>query len=147
MPPAPIPAEVDAFLRQPNNCVMATLRPDGSPHTVATWYDWDGETLLVNLDEPRKRLEWMRADGRVALTMIDPGDFYRHISIMGRVVDISPDTDRADIDRLSRRYVGMPYPRRRLPRVSVRIAIDRWFGWDRSPKDPADGGGRERLPV
>ena len=30
----PVPAEVDEFLRLPNPAVVATLRPDGSPHTV-----------------------------------------------------------------------------------------------------------------
>lgn len=89
----------------------------------------------------------MRRDGRVALTMLDPDNFYRHVSIMGRVVDISDDPERVDIDRLSQRYVGMPYPRRKLPRVSIRIAIERWHGWDRSPNEPAGGSDRERLPV
>ena len=39
MPLVPVPAEVDAFLRLPNPAVIATLRPDGSPHSVPTWYD------------------------------------------------------------------------------------------------------------
>ena len=36
MPAAPVPPEVDEFLRQPNTCVIATIRPDGSPHTAHT---------------------------------------------------------------------------------------------------------------
>jgi PPOX class probable F420-dependent enzyme len=147
MPPAPVPPEIDAFLRRPNHCVMATLRPDGSPHTTAVWYDWDGDALLVNMDEMRPRLRWMDRDGRVALTMIDPDDFYRHVSVLGRVRERRADAERADIDRLSRRYVGRAYPRRRLPRVSVLVEIERWHGWDRSPSDPVSGAGRARLPV
>ncbi|MDH3227528.1 MAG: PPOX class F420-dependent oxidoreductase [Thermoleophilia bacterium] len=147
MPAAPVPPAVEEFLKQPNNCVIATLRPDGSPHTTATWYDWDGSRILVNLDEIRPRLKWMRHDGRVALTMVDPQNFYRHISIMGRVAEIVDDPERVDIDRLSQRYVGKPYPRRKLPRVSVWIEVERWHGWDRSPNEPAGGITRERLPL
>jgi len=39
MPKPPVPPSVDALLRHPNAAVMASTRPDGSPHTVATWYD------------------------------------------------------------------------------------------------------------
>lgn len=146
MPPAPVPPEVSAFLDQVNNTVIATLRPDGSPHTTATWYLWDGDRILVNMDDMRPRLDWMRRDGRVAMTMIDPETFYRHVSIMGHVVEIYADEDRADIDRLARRYTGKPYPRRKLPRVSAWIEIDRWHGWDRDPKEQANPD-RPRLPV
>jgi hypothetical protein len=36
MPKPPLPRKLDEFLSQPNPAVIATLRPDGSPHTVAT---------------------------------------------------------------------------------------------------------------
>ena len=38
LPPLPLPPEIDEFLRLPNPAVVASLRSDGSPHTVATWY-------------------------------------------------------------------------------------------------------------
>jgi len=34
-----LPPQVEAFLKQPNAAVIATVRPDGFPMTVATWYD------------------------------------------------------------------------------------------------------------
>ena len=67
MPPLQLPLEIDEFLRRPNPAVVASLRPDGSPHTVATWYLWDGERVLLNMDESRLRLRFMRRDPRVAL--------------------------------------------------------------------------------
>ena len=46
-PAAPLPAEVEEFLREPHPAVVATLRADGSPHSVPTWYDWtDGLVLM-----------------------------------------------------------------------------------------------------
>ena len=56
MPPPPVPPEIEAFLREPNPAVVATLRADGSPHSVATWYDWVDGLVLLNMDATRARL-------------------------------------------------------------------------------------------
>ena len=66
MPQAPLPADVDEFVRRPNPAVVASLRRDGAPHTVDTWYDWDNNRVLLNMDESRLRLRFMRHDPRVA---------------------------------------------------------------------------------
>ena len=80
MPKPPLPPEVDALLRKANPAVIATLRQDGSPHTAATWYDWDGERLLVNMDASRLRLKNMRRDPRVAVTVMLGSDWYRQVT-------------------------------------------------------------------
>ncbi len=80
MPEVPVPPDVDRFLRQPNPAVIATLRPDGSPHSVATWYDWEDGRVLVNMDESRLRLRFMRRDPRVALTALGKNSWYTHVS-------------------------------------------------------------------
>jgi PPOX class probable F420-dependent enzyme len=100
------------MLRKPNPAVITTLRPDGQPVSAATWYLWDDGRILVNMDEGRKRLEHIRSDPRVALDVIDEGNWYTHVSIIGHIEDMREDTGLADIDRLSRQYTGNPYPRR-----------------------------------
>ncbi len=47
MPPLPLPPELDAFLALPNPAVVGTVRPDGSPHTVPTWYEWEDGRVLA----------------------------------------------------------------------------------------------------
>ncbi len=74
MPRAPVPPEGDEFLRLPNPAVIATLRPDGSPHSVPTWYDWENGRLLLNMEETRLRLGYMQRDPRVALTVLGSGE-------------------------------------------------------------------------
>mgnify|MGYP005857079805 CR=1 FL=1 len=130
MPPVPVPPDVDAFLARPNPAVVATLRPDGSPHTAATWYDWEDGQILLNMDAGRLRLRFLRRDARVALTVLDVENWYRHVSLLGRVVSIADDDDLADIDRLSFRYVGRQYVNRASPRVSAWMQPERWHGWD-----------------
>jgi PPOX class probable F420-dependent enzyme len=132
MPPVPVPPEVVEFLSQPNLAVLATLRPDGSPHTVATWYDWDDGRILINMDESRLRLRFLRRDPRAALTTFDKDNWYKHVSLIGRVVSIDDDADLMDIDRLALRYTGQPFRNRRAKRVSASIAPERWYGWSGS---------------
>jgi PPOX class probable F420-dependent enzyme len=129
VPAVPVPPEVDEFLRRPNPAVIATLRPDGSPHTVPTWYDWDGELALLNMDETRLRLQFMRRDPRVSLTVLGEDSWYGHVSLLGRIVELRDDTDLADIDALARRYTGQPFRTRDSRRVSAWMRPERWHEW------------------
>jgi PPOX class probable F420-dependent enzyme len=130
MPPAPVPPDVDEFLRRPNPAVVASLRKDGSPHTVVTWYDWDGNQVLLNMDESRLRLRFMQRDKRVALTVLDEEDWGRHISLLGTIVALDEDVQLRDIDRLAIRYTGQPFRTRHRRRFSAWMQVDTWHGWD-----------------
>ncbi|HLK95997.1 MAG TPA: pyridoxamine 5'-phosphate oxidase family protein [Nocardioidaceae bacterium] len=124
-----LPPEVAERLAQPNPAVIAHVRPDGQPVSVATWYLLDGDRVLVNMDESRRRLDYIRHDPRVTLTALDAEDWYTHISLQGRVVELVEDTDLVDIDRLSTHYTGSAYPTRDRGRVSAWIVIEAWHGW------------------
>lgn len=128
MPKPPLPAELEEFLAKPNPSVIATLRPDGSPHTTATWYLWENGRVLVNMDEARKRLAYMRDDPRVSITVVGQDDWYHHVTLRGRVVELDEDA-LADIDRISRHYTGQPYGDRERGRVSAWIEVDSWHSW------------------
>ncbi len=130
MPQPPIPDDVRALLQKPNPAVVTTLRSDGQPVSVATWYllEDDGR-VLVNMDHTRVRLKHLRADPRITLTVLDESDWYTHVSLIGRVEELADDDDLGDIDRLARHYNDRPYPNRKSPRVSAWITVDRWHGW------------------
>jgi PPOX class probable F420-dependent enzyme len=130
MPPVPVPPEVDELLARPNPAVVATVRRDGSPHSVPTWYDWEDGRALLNMDESRLRLGHLRHDPRVALTVLAGDDWYTHISLLGRVVSITDDPDLEDIDRLATRYTGRPFRVRDRRRVSAWMQPERWHGWN-----------------
>ena len=102
MPKPPLPQAAVTMLAKPNPSVIATLRPDGQPVTAATWYLWDNGRVLVNMDEGRKRLEHMRNNPRVSLTVLGADDWYTTVTIIGHVSELREDTDLADIDR----YIG-----------------------------------------
>lgn len=129
MPKPPLPDAAVAMLRKPNPAVITTLRRDGQPVAVATWYLWDDGRVLVNMDEGRKRVAHMRNDPRVALDVLDEGGWYTHLSITGHIDEMRADPDLADIDRVAIQYTGKPYPQRGRGRISAWIAVDSWHGW------------------
>jgi PPOX class probable F420-dependent enzyme len=130
MPPAPVPPDIEAFLREPNPAVVATLRPDGSPHSIANWYDWVDGLILLNMDATRARLGHMRRDPRVSLTVLDKDDWYSHVSLRGVVDRLVDDPELADIDRLALRYQGNPFRNRAGKRVSAWMRVEHWHRWD-----------------
>jgi len=130
VPSAPLSDDAKALLAEPNPAVIAVVRPDGQPVSVATWYlvEDDGR-LLVNMDGGRKRNDYMRNDPRVSLTALKDGEWYTHVTVRGRITEWRDDTDLADIDRLSAHYGGGPFSNRTRPRVSALIEIEYWHGW------------------
>ena len=77
----------------------------------------------------KPNLDYLRADPRVTLTALDENDWYTHVSVQGRVVEIRDDPELADIDRLATHYTGKPYRNRERKRVSAWIEVERWHGW------------------
>jgi len=130
MPRPPVPPEIEAFLREPNPAVVATLRADGSPHSVATWYDWVDGLVLLNMDASRVRLGHLRRDPRVSLTVLDKDSWYTHVTLTGVVERLVEDTELADIDRLALRYQGNPFRNRAAQRVSAWMRPESWYRWD-----------------
>jgi PPOX class probable F420-dependent enzyme len=129
MATGPLPQNLQDLLSRPNPAVIATLRPDGQPVTVATWYLFENGRVLVNMDEGRKRLEYLRREPRVSLTVLDGDEWYRHITLHGRIT-LQDDPDLADIDRISTHYTGTPYAQRDRGRVSGWIEVESWHAWN-----------------
>jgi PPOX class probable F420-dependent enzyme len=129
MPGPPLPPEIDELLRRANPAVVATVRPDGSPHSVATWYLWDGQRILLNMDESRARLGFLRREPRVSLTVLDAESWYSQVNLDGRVAELVDDERLEDIDRLALHYSGRPFRDREHRRVSAWVEVERWHAW------------------
>jgi PPOX class probable F420-dependent enzyme len=102
MPTPPLPRELQEVLAKPNPSVIGTVAPDGAPNTVATWYVWEDGRVLVNMDEERRRLEYLRSNPRVSLTVLDGDEWYRHISLHGTTPISSTSTASPRTTRASR---------------------------------------------
>jgi PPOX class probable F420-dependent enzyme len=135
MPRPPLPEDIVDMLRKPNPAVIATIRPDGQPISVATWYVWADGRILVNMDEGRKRLDYLRRDPRVSITVLDLAGWTTHVSMQGIVTELVDDENLTDIDRIATHYTGKPYSNRDRGRVSAWIEPDRWHSWGRFRQD------------
>jgi PPOX class probable F420-dependent enzyme len=131
VPRPPLPDAVASFLTRPNHATISSVRPDGQPVSVPTWYVYEDGRILVNMDQARKRLDYLRDDPRVSLSAMDPQDWITHVSVQGRVVELVDDPELEDIDRIARHYTGKGYGVRDRRRVSAWIEIDRWHAWGR----------------
>ena len=129
MSATPLENDVRELLLKPNPAVMATVREDGSPVTVPTWYRLVGDRILLNLDKSRVRLQHIKRDPRVALSVMEAGNWTTHVSIQGRVVEIVDDPNLEGIDSLAQHYTGQDYFNREDPRVDAWVEIDRVHVW------------------
>lgn len=125
MPKLPLPDEVRALLAGPRMAVVGTIGPDGGPSTAATWYGFEEpDRLLLSMDANGPRARALRRDPRVAITVL-ADDWYEHVSLRGRVVELRPDPELVDTDALSHHYRGAPYPRGEgLDPVTAIVAVE-----------------------
>jgi PPOX class probable F420-dependent enzyme len=126
VPTGPLPEHVDRFLRGPQPAVLATLRADGAPLSVATWYLWQGDRFIVTMDGGGPRARNLARDPRVSLTVLGD-DWYHHVSLRGRVVETRADPEWTDLDAISHHYRGVPYPRdTTFDAQTAVVAVDSW---------------------
>ena len=64
-------ARVDRFLQEEPVVWLSTVRPDGAPHLVPTWFAWDGETIEIRSKPGAQKVRNLRADGRAMLAIGD----------------------------------------------------------------------------
>ena len=91
---------------------LATVGPDGSPHTVPLWVDTQGERIVFLTGPGSRKARNLRRDPRVALSLTPVDNPFLPVVVRGRVVDwLDGDEAWAIVDRISTKYTGQPYPR------------------------------------
>jgi PPOX class probable F420-dependent enzyme len=103
-------AFLDLFAR-PVLAHLATIMPDGSPQVTPIWIGYEDGLLLVNTIRGRVKDRNLDVGARVALDLVDPDDPFRYLAVRGEVVEATEEGAAANIDALSLRYLGTPYPR------------------------------------
>ncbi len=102
---------------------VATLRPDGRLSCNPVSIAWDGEKIRFSSREGTKKVRNLRADSRIALSVLDPDDPTRYLEIRG-VAEIAPDEDRSFVNQIAKKYMDRdvyPYDPPRARRVVVTV--------------------------
>ena len=120
-----IPESHADILDKPSLAHLSTLMGDGSPHTAPVWIDTDKGHVVVNSAEGRVKDRNIRRDPRVSLSLTDPENPYRSLTIRGRVVKITNEGADAHIDQMAKKYLGVDtYPYRSPTEVRVLYYIE-----------------------
>jgi len=100
--------EAWAFLETGDRpAVLASVRADGRPHVVPTWYAVEGRTIVFTTWHTTVKASNLRHDGRVAMTIQDPVPPYDYVALEGTAELIDDIADcRAISTRLGAKYMG-----------------------------------------
>jgi len=125
---AEIPAAFHDLFEKPTIAHVVTMTPDGKPHSTPVWIDYDPEDdrLLVNTERGRRKERNVAEEPTVAVSMVDPENPYRFLSVTGEVEETTTEGARDHIDALAERYMGeSEYPNPiETERVILRIRPD-----------------------
>ena len=106
--PEPIPSTSLDLLQRPLLMTLATTLADGSVQLTPIWFNYDGGYIYFNSEKDRLKHRILRKRPQVSLIILDPDDRARWLAVRGRVIEIVDDVDRAHIDALMQRYMGVP---------------------------------------
>jgi len=108
-----LPGDVRALLDGPNVAHVATLLPDGGPHSVPVWIGLEGNRIVFLTSPGSRKARNLDRDPRVAISITDRDHPHTMAQVRGRVVErVEGDAAWTIIDRLSHKYIGQPYPLR-----------------------------------
>ena len=77
---------------------FGTIMKDGTPHVTPVWCDFDGTYVRVNSAVGRVKDNNVRRNPNVAITLQDPDNPYRYLSVKGKVEQITQDGADDHID-------------------------------------------------
>ena len=107
---------------------LGTVNPDGSPQVTPVWVDYDGEHIVINSEEKRRKVKNLKRDPRASVSVANPDNPYEYTEFRGRAVEITSEGGAEHIDKLAKKYMGQdkyPYNQPGDVRVIIRIAPDR----------------------
>lgn len=125
------------FVRKPRIAVLATVRPDGSPHVTPVWYRYDeAGDFLVMVDRGSQKQRNIERDPRVELCIDDrERPPYHTVIVRGRaLIEVEPPSFE-DRLALAVRYLGESAGRRyvdtiqRSDQLLIRITPRQIVGW------------------
>lgn len=107
----PLPqADMAAFLQGPWTARLAVVRPNGQPHVIPVWQEWDGEVFTIIAWQGSQWAEHLLQNPNVSLTIDEPWPPLRRVVVRGQAALLHrgggiPGLE-ALVQRLTRRYLG-----------------------------------------
>lgn len=100
--------EISAFLSGPWTARLGCIRPDGRPHVVPVWQEWDGQSFTVIAWRGSQWANYLRQNPNVSLTVDEPWPPLRRVTCRGIAQPLAPAGGLdALARRLAHRYLGI----------------------------------------
>ena len=143
--------QIDAFLAERRNAILATVSRSGDPVQVPLWFDWHDGRVYISVTTQRGFFGNLRRRSRVAVCVDDHGSPVRTVLIRGDVRIIDGDAQWPHVERIVAKYVGGEAGAARVqhlrkePRVILEITPTLITSWTPTPMDrqvwraPRDG--------
>lgn len=108
-----LPDEVRLLFEGANYAHLATLMPDGAPHSVPLWVGVEGERIAFLTSPHSQKARNLERNPRVSVSINDADEPTTMAQVRGRVSErLEGDGAWEVIDRISHKYIGQPYPQR-----------------------------------
>ena len=108
-----MPDDVRRLFSGANTAHLATLLPDGAPHSVPLWVDLEGDQIALLTSANSRKGRNLDRDPRVAISVTDKDQPFVMATVRGRVAErVEGDRGWQIIDRIAQKYIGGPYPQR-----------------------------------
>jgi PPOX class probable F420-dependent enzyme len=105
------------LLDEPITAVIAVIGGSGRPNMTPVWFDYEGDTVLLNLATHRKKVDWLRKNPEATFLLLNPANAYHWVSIKATVRrEVSEDDPAegtrvtAQLDRIWTKYTGNEGP-------------------------------------
>lgn len=115
---------------------LGTVRPDGRPHLVPVWFDWDGQSLTIFTEPDNQKVKNMRHDARVILALDDTHGGGDVVLFEGEAtLSSEPARDaltRAYLDKYAAQMKGMNLDVDKMTSQFsqvIRVQPTRFMGW------------------
>jgi PPOX class probable F420-dependent enzyme len=129
--------EIRRLLEKPNVVHVATLLPDGAPHSVPVWARVEGERVAFFTQPASRKARNLAGDPRVAISVADRDNPYSMGQVRGRVAEtLQGDAALEVIDRIAHDYTGKPFPMR--SGVVFLVDVEREWSMELPFEDRAD---------
>jgi PPOX class probable F420-dependent enzyme len=91
---------------------LASVLPDGAPHSVPVWIGTHGDHVVILTGPDSRKARNLRRDPRIALSLAPADNPFQPVIVRGRVVEwLEGDAAWEIVDRIAAKYIGGPYSR------------------------------------
>jgi PPOX class probable F420-dependent enzyme len=126
-----LPQSVKKILQDKAYGHVVTFNADAKPQVTMVWVDVDGDEVVFNTAEGRRKPKNLRRDPRITISVQDRNDPQSYMVFHGRASVTEAGADE-HIDKLAKRFLGADkYPFRQPgeKRLVVRVKVDRIGGY------------------